>query len=753
MPTRSPVSCRILLLAAAVFTAVAGCVAPRVLPDNEPVTLSGDTRHPTTGIDDPPTTYTDGPTPIPATVRHLEREVRHLSLIEAMALALETGYIGAASPNNPGNAIDDLASFNGASISGTDSIRVLALEPAIAGAAVDASLARFDVQSFANMTWKTFDEPTQGLNSFTNGQNANLTFGLAKPLPSGGVAGLQWNTDYSNLNNPPSSVILNPSYFTRLQFGFEQPLLQGAGVNINQILGSFPSSFQYSAIGSRFTSGTGILVARVRYEQQRAEFERRVNHMLLNVEAAYWNLYAAYMDLYGTDQALRMATEVWRVAKEQFPERIDEGDFAGTRAQLQLFRGNRLQAIGKVLTAERNLRLLIGLNVEDGTRIVPIDAPTTAGYIPDWDSSLKETMQRRPELVLAREDIKRRELALKAQLNRLQPDLRFLANYDLVGLGSRLDGSSFYTDFNGDPQTNNAIRSLYGTHYADWTLGMRMTMPLGYRAEFAVVRAARLELAQGHALLKEQELKAQSFLAKQYSRLFELADVVETRRQQRQALADQLDVRFRKFAAGKTPVDFLQSSVSQWATALSAEYRAIVDYNTALATFHFAKGTLMEYDNVNVLESSMPMIAPVRAADHERHRSELLAQRQAARPLFRAPQGTTPGLLPAVPLQEPASLPSLLAKDSGQLPPAPPPPGALAQAAAFEPTPPAIEPAIEVRPPEIRTLTGPPLRARVRVPTAIDEPGSDRPVAEERFPVLTAPLMPSTLLPPEPVED
>ena len=42
----------------------------------------------------------------------------------------------------------------------------------------------------------------------------------------------------------------------------------------------------------------GILVTRVRLEQAKAEFERNLNHMLLNVEAAYWNLYAAYGTLW-----------------------------------------------------------------------------------------------------------------------------------------------------------------------------------------------------------------------------------------------------------------------------------------------------------------------------------------------------------------------------------------------------------------------------------------------------------------------
>ena len=38
----------------------------------------------------------------------------------------------------------------------------------------------------------------------------------------------------------------------------------------------------------------GILITRIRLDQQRAEFERNLNYLLLNVEAAYWNLYGAY---------------------------------------------------------------------------------------------------------------------------------------------------------------------------------------------------------------------------------------------------------------------------------------------------------------------------------------------------------------------------------------------------------------------------------------------------------------------------
>jgi outer membrane protein TolC len=673
---RKPESPWFALLTAVLALSAGGCLTRPILPENEPMTLSADA----------PSSATEFCAKVkavaemtPATVRHLDRKPHYLSLAEAIALALEKGYTGFPSSRSPGVANDELAAFNGSEAGSSDSIRVLALQPAIAGTNIDISLARFDPQAFTNATWRSQDDPDQGLNAFTNGSSANLAFGIAKPLSTGGIAGVSWNTDYNYLTAAPPSVVLNPSYFTRIEFGFEQPLLKGNGVFINQIFSDLPASSLFPTLNSRFGNGQGILISRVRAEQQRAEFERRVNHLLLNVEVAYWNLYAAYVDLYTTDQALRMATEVWRVAKEQFPEKIDEGDFAGTRSQLQFFRGNRLQNIGRILDAERNLRLLIGLEVEDGDRLVPIDAPNSTAYEPDWSSSVQEAMLRRPELILVRQEIKRKQYQVDNRMNLLQPDLRFVATYDIVGLGSRLDGNSEYVDSTGITHTNNAIRGLFENRNQDWTLGLRASVPLGYRAEFAAIRQAKLELAQSTYLLQEQETKARSFLAKQYSRLFELTDVIEARRQERLALADQVEVRFRKFAAGKTPVDFLQDSVRQWASALSAEYRAVADYNTAIATFHFAKGTLMEYDNVNIMEGNCPVIQPVRAAEAEQVRTEEMAERQNRRIVPPRSSTQAPPLLPELPPRAASPVPQLLATET----PLPAPPEEMLSAPAL----------------------------------------------------------------------
>src|SRR5262249_47537726 len=150
--------------------------------------------------------------------------------------------------------------------------------------------------------------------------------------------------------------------------------------------------------------------------------------LLLNVEAAYWNLYGAYYQLYTREDAMRYAFESWRLTKLTFDaNRVAEQDMEQTRVQYEQFRSQRLTAIGQVLESERQLRGLLGLKIEDGYRIVPVDAPTLVAFQPDWRSALDDALARRPELTLAREDLKFRQLDLIRQKNNLLPDLRFVA--------------------------------------------------------------------------------------------------------------------------------------------------------------------------------------------------------------------------------------------------------------------------------------------------------------------------------------
>ncbi len=576
-----------------------------------------------------------------ATVDFPERKQRSMTLAEAISIALEQGTVGnlqlppgvagiIASPATPN--IDTLGVFTGTGVGGAgfgDSIRVLALDPAIVGAGVDASLAKFDAVWTSSATWTTTDHPvatslqafqagSSGVNVI-NQEKATDSTGILKQLATGGVAGITFTNNYTFTNLPAR---LKPEYQPTLQFQFEHPLLQGYGVEINQIRASAPNSILTPGVLPGQTSTEGILITRLRTDQQRAEFERNVQIMLANVEFVYWSLYAAYWNLYANESGLRMAYDSWRVFKAQLEAgRVAQADEAQARGQYHLFRAQRLDALQNVLEAERQLRRMLSLHMEDGTRIVPADQPTLAPYQPDYATSLHEAYTLRPELYMLRQQLKVDQFNLIAAQNNLLPDVRLTATYDFNDIGSQLDGSPS----NG----NNAWANLARGNFSDWAVGIRANIPIGYRAQEANVRIAKLRLARDYAALQDQELKLEAELNTMYGRIQYAYRSIEMNRDQRIAYGDQLKGLVELVLRGSKTPDILLEAQRFYTGALATEYNAIREYNNAIVGFEYSKGTIMQHDNVSISEGCLPQCAYKRAVAHEEERSKAIELRGA----------------------------------------------------------------------------------------------------------------------------
>jgi outer membrane protein TolC len=606
--------------------------------------------------------------PKPSTVLDPDRKIRYMSLAEAISIALEQGTVGNIS--GPATLSDAGAVFQGRLSDNTNSINVLALDPAITGAAIESALSKFDTRLTASANWTYTDQPSgnpataiqqigqsgRNLLPGVTTERDTYTASLLKPLPTGGVAGITFSTQYTNTNSPIQRI--NPSYAPTLQFQFEQPLLQGFGIEINQLRNGHPGSILTPFQTNPNNAAEGILITRIRYDQARAEFERNVQLMVTNVEQAYWNLYGAYWDLYAQESALRQAYEAWRINTARYEAgRVGIDDLSQTRGQYELFRGNRLTSLGRVLEAERNLRGFLRIAIEDGTRLVPSDSPTLAPYQPNWETALQETLTLKPELVLVRHELKSRQLELINQKNQLLPDLRFTSTYELNSLGSRLDG----------PDESNAFRELASNHFNNWALGLRLELPLGFRDAHSGLRIARLNLARSYFVLRDSEYRAVRNLQFQYRQISEQYAFIETLRAQREAYAIQLRSRFEQFLAGRGTLDILLEAQRFWATALSQEYAAIVAYNNALVNFEFAKGTILRHDNIIIAEGELPHCAQVRAVEHARERTAALVLLEHAAPVQYKPSCDKGGpVMPDLPANEAPSLPSLL-KDAPTL--------------------------------------------------------------------------------------
>jgi outer membrane protein TolC len=618
----------------------------------------------------------------PATALDPSRPPQYVTLKELIARAVESGNIGGQGGiNNTGFINDTLPQFGGRAVTGTDTIRALVLDPAVAGADIERALSKFDARWINSITWSKQDQAVLNLQqSFSNGDSATFSSTLAKPLATGGVAGVTFSTNYQKLANPPLNqgfVTLPTSYTPRLQFLFEQPLLQNFGVEINQLNPQHPGSLLIG--GLRPSGGTtteGILVTRIRFDQQRAAFDQQINQQLTNVETAYWNLYSAYYNLYAQEETLKQAFDLLSIIRQRFEAgTLAKQDYTQTLGQYWLFREQVLTARQQVLNSERQLRGLLGQNsFSEGTRLVPIDEPTLAPYTPDYFEAANEALANRPELILARHDLKFRQLDLVLQKNQRRPDLRFFSSYDLNGLGSQLDGSrNFQSGVNsttGQPifSPQNALSSLASNQFNSWQVGLRADIPLGFRDANAATRQAQLNVLRSYYQLQDAERKTLEQITQLYRDVNQLNKLIDYRRQRRLALTETLRLNKELIEAGNWRVETLFNLLQvqrDAAGAVALEFQAIGQYNAALSQLEFAKGTIQRYNNVSVNDGPLPGFVTKRAADHFAERANALILRE--RPADLAPVDPANKNLPAQPF---AQMPWVPATDKMMNPPA-----------------------------------------------------------------------------------
>jgi hypothetical protein len=369
----------------------------------------------------------------------------------------------------------------------------------------------------------------------------------------------------------------------------------------------------------------GVLLISQESNLPRAEWERAVNQVLLNVETAYWDLYGGYWQLWSREAGLRLSYATWKTVEEQYHRgRAALADVAQAQGQYELFRAQRLTALNQVLDYERQLRGILGLPGCDGTRLVPADAPTLVLEQPDWKTSLKEALANRPELQRARQEVKWCQLRV-----RLFRGLRFLADHGLDG-GM---GNSLCRWLNGSPMDGsgitNAFRQLAQNHYNDWAVGLRLSVPTGCRQADANLRVAQLQLASARLVLQDHELKVERYLGLEYRTLGLQYESIKANRAQREAFATQLKTRYQQYLAGRGTLDILLEAQRFWADALAQEYLAIVAYNNARCAFAFAKGSIQQHAHVTLAvepPSECDFVLPVQG-ECERPSAEVCRER------------------------------------------------------------------------------------------------------------------------------
>ncbi|MBY0586005.1 TolC family protein [bacterium] len=398
------------------------------------------------------------------------------------------------------------------------------------------------------------------------GQNL---FEVFKRNATGGTTNVNYSLGYNRQFPVGAFTAVNPAWTSQVTASITQPLLQGAGVEFNR---------------------AQILVTRANEQQSIQGFQTIVQRTLRDVESAYWQLGFAYYDLYSREVGLEQALTTWRIVRAQVEEGAkSKPDLAQAREQLEFFRAQRINAMQRVLEAERNLRFVLGIPPDDYRQIIPADEPTLAQYTPDWDTAVVEAVSLRPDVVAQTYSVRAAELEVFRQQNGLYPDLTVNGSWELTGLDNQFDQS---------------IDRLTDGDFEGWNLGGRYRRPIGERASHAAVRRAQLSLNRERKELDFARHTALHELTAAFRNLEANRRLIDVQADRRRAAATQVEAREDLYQSGRTTLDDLLEAQTSLADSLRDEGLAISQYNQALIQWEFAKGTILIHDNVAVAESS-----------------------------------------------------------------------------------------------------------------------------------------------------
>lgn len=473
---------------------------------------------------------------------------------------------------------------------------------------VEAALSDFDAQFTSGLVLGR----NQAVVNQANGilppglilnQNTGVwTSGIQKTIATGGTFAVNHNWNYLDTNAP--GTLFPSSYTGNLLANFTQPLWGGSGVEYTRIAGPNRSGF-----GALIGVNQGVTIARINEDIALADFELAVQMMVRDVENQYWELFLAYRqyaaELANQDSSLRS----WREVKAK----MEVGAIGGNAAAEAQARENyfavrtRVETtLNDIYTTENLLRRLLGLAVNDGRLIRPVDTPLSAEYYSSWEGTLAEALTRRVELRRQKWQIKSLELQQYAAENAANPQLNFVGSYQLNGFGDDLA----FQGANADGLTAREFQSGYGSlvrgDLTGWTMGLQFAMPIGLRAAHAQLRDIELQLVKARVGLAAAELDISHELADSIQRIdvgYQTAQSGFDRRVASEARVEATEAEYEAEIAGATLDLVLRAQASRAASEI-AYATALVRYNQAINELNFLRGTVLENSNISISEGA-----------------------------------------------------------------------------------------------------------------------------------------------------
>ncbi|MCE2513903.1 MAG: TolC family protein [Acidobacteria bacterium] len=483
----------------------------------------------------------------PPSVQPAAMPTRHLSVDEAVALALENN-LGIQSERY-GPQIQDMAVADARSVwlpnLTFDALRDNAVTPSA------TFLDGVDTQVINKL--------------FSN------VFTVNQQLPwAGGSYTAGWDGARRTTTSFFSSF--NPALSSNLRLSYTQPLLRNLPIDAGR---------QQVAVAT-----TNREIADIGLRQAIAATERSVRN-------GYWDLVFAIAFHEVQRQSLELAEESLRNNRA----RVEVGTMAPidiVEAEAEVARNQEavILAEAQIARAEDVLRTLVLDPAAPDfwtVRLQPTDTPLLGPRRIDVDQAIRSAIGRRTDIDQIRKQIDNTDTNARFFANQRLPDVNLHVDYSVAGLGGRrfLRGPGFPGPVIG--QQNYAfgevLGDLLGNDFPSWQVGLTVGYPLGRSTADANLARARLERSQADARLREVEIRVAGEVRDVARRVNTSLQRVEATRVARELAERRLDAEQRRFEVALSTSFFVFRAQRDLAVARNNELLATLDYLKALVDF------------------------------------------------------------------------------------------------------------------------------------------------------------------------
>lgn len=465
-------------------------------------------------------------------------------------------------------------------------LKIARIDPKIAATVLSQEEAKFDDLIFARVKYGSKNTPAQNLDVVTftpadpyqsslSGQVDKLTAvpqltqimemdtGVVIPLRTGAKITLSVPFD----EKKQFKGVASDQYLNALRFSISQPLLRDGGIDNNV---------------------ASIRIAE--YEQQAVDVKTRLQaiRVLATVERAYWGLYVAWGELEVRLQQYENAAENLAMVKKRVA--------GGLTAAVEINRaeiGVSERMEGLIITEttlklkERQLKLFLNdplLDLDSPTLLITESTPTLVEFKFDRKQLVQRALTGRLELLEL-------ELKLAADLTKIdylrnQTLPMFMLDYSYASLGR--SSSSF----------SSAFDQTTGGDYSDWSVGVRMEMPLTNEVRRAKLDRAVQERLQRLTTAQLRELNVRREIYDALDQVGQNWQRILATRQNVLLAGLNYDAELKQFREGLRTMTEVLETLTRLGESQVREVRAIGDYQVAIIDLAFATGTTLGHSRV-----------------------------------------------------------------------------------------------------------------------------------------------------------